>query len=423
MEGIFTNRNGLKDFVNNGLRKAGLSVTEVYMAVAFVTEADFVRDLVNRSVRVRMVVRLGFPTSPKVLRTLYGLPGVEIRFFTGDSFHPKLFIFGNKEALLGSANLTRSALTVNQEIMVSVSSNDARFDELAALFSAYWEEAAVLSLPVIDAYETSFNKVSRSMTAVERLEEEIGEAVGHHVFSNIERGIPKKSKETVFLESYRKTYQESVSAFEAIRKVYEELGLRKADSEAIPLRLEIDSFFSFVRDVHATHESWQETPIGWTDERKALLIRHIKEWLETKREHFEHQIVHVNYPSICRTFASPEAIASASMEDIVDTLVVLHSFHDRLRFFSGGLDALKLGFAQSNEIGKVRGSLSYLLFGGGEVVKRMADLIFDPEYKLNEFGTANVQELVGWINEQDLPVVNGRTTKVLRYYGFKVRQL
>jgi hypothetical protein len=53
----------------------------------------------------------------------------------------------------------------------------------------------------------------------------------------------------------------------------------------------------------------------------------------------------------------------------------------------------------------------------------MANSIFDSKYKLNEFGQANVQELVGWCNREDLPIINGRTTKVLRYFGSKVRQL
>jgi hypothetical protein len=53
----------------------------------------------------------------------------------------------------------------------------------------------------------------------------------------------------------------------------------------------------------------------------------------------------------------------------------------------------------------------------------VAALIFNPAYKLNEFGRPNVQELIGWINREELPVVNGRTTKVLRYFGFDVQQL
>jgi hypothetical protein len=53
----------------------------------------------------------------------------------------------------------------------------------------------------------------------------------------------------------------------------------------------------------------------------------------------------------------------------------------------------------------------------------MADLIYDPHYKLEVFGESAVQELVGWIGPNELPILNARTTKVLRYYGFDIRQI
>ena len=70
----------------------------------------------------------------------------------------------------------------------------------------------------------------------------------------------------------------------------------------------------------------------------------------------------------------------------------------------------------------IRESLSYLVFGDGDAIERMANLIFHPDYKLEQFGQANVQELVGWCSEE-YPVINGRTTKILRFFGFDVRQL
>jgi hypothetical protein len=35
-------------------------------------------------------------------------------------------------------------------------------------------------------------------------------------------------------------------------------------------------------------------------------------------------------------------------------------------------------------------------------------------------GQADVQELIGWCNREELPVLNGRTTKVLRFLKSKV---
>lgn len=53
----------------------------------------------------------------------------------------------------------------------------------------------------------------------------------------------------------------------------------------------------------------------------------------------------------------------------------------------------------------------------------MGNCIFNPEYKLNEFGRSAVQELLGWVNKEGIPICNGRTVKALRYLGFNVEIL
>lgn len=422
MEGLFTNRTSLRDYVKNGILSSS-DVSDVYIAVAFFTEANVVEEIAGNGSHIRLVVRLGFPTNPLALRKLISHKNIEIRFFSDTSFHPKLYIFGDRIALVGSANLTRSALLSNQEVVVSVNSEDERFTELAALFAAYWDEASVLNEDTINNYEMIYNKSSAAFKIIEDDTNAVLAKIGRVVFSNIKRGIKKKSKENIFIESYSRAYQESVTAFNQIQDVYVSTGKRKVDEKIVPLRLEIDSFFSFVRDVHATHEKWRETFIGWDGERQSFLKQLIDEWLNTEWKHFEEDIANINYPLIKRVFASPESINTASMDEIVQALVVLHSFHDRLRFYDGGLETLKKSFASQNDLEKVKSSFTHLLFGKGDSVKRMSDLIYDSSFKLNAFGQSNVQELVGWINNENLPVINGRTTKVLRYFGFDVRQL
>lgn len=124
-----------------------------------------------------------------------------------------------------------------------------------------------------------------------------------------------------------------------------------------------------------------------------------------------------------RVFASRDSIEKASDDDLFEALCALHSFHDRLRFFDGGMATWKRVFLAANSSKHVRSSLGYLVFGEGDVVERMANMIFNEDYKLAEFGQANVQELIGWRNKEELPVINGRTTKVLRFLGGKVRQV
>ncbi len=426
MNGLYTNRNTHRDFIGNAFHQVGHG-QNVFIAVAFFTKTDVVEMLLEKGCLVRMIVRLGYPTNPGALSKILAKEGIEIRFFTGQSFHPKLYIFGDQEALVGSANLTDRALISNQEVMVSISGRDEsgrdeRFNELATLFSEYWEEASVLTEEVLGRYKKLYLSHSKIGQEIASLEQTVTQDIGNVVFHNIGREKRKVSKENIFLEDYRKTYQTSVTAFNKIRGLYESLQKRKVDENLIPLRLEIDSFLSFVRDRHAPGDSWLQTPLDWGDQQKSLVERYLDEWFAERWPHFEDTIVKVNYPKLMRVFSSRETVIDSSDDELFDALTTVHSFRDRLRFFPGGLPTLRATFFETNDGKLIRESLSYLVFGDGDVIERMANLIFHPDYKLEQFGQANVQELVGWCSEE-CPVINGRTTKILRFFGFDVRQL
>lgn len=271
MQGLWTNRGSLGDFVRNGLSSFyQTDVSEVYIAVAFFTEKEVVEEFLNSKCHVRMVVRLGFPTNPKALRQLIEKPDIEIRYYSASSFHPKLYIFGDKVAFVGSANLTQKALRANQEIVVSITAEDPRFAELKSLFSDYWNESKVLTPESIAVYDEIYEKHRSARDDIYRIDEELQSKIGKNEFPNIQRGGKKKSKENIFLDEYRKTYQEFVVAFGKIKNVYESTGRRKNNFFDIPLRLEIDSFLSFVREQYATRESWKDQSVGWSDDKKEL---------------------------------------------------------------------------------------------------------------------------------------------------------
>lgn len=420
---LLTNRNSRGDFIRTSLINAAEEGEAAYIASAFFTDHEVLRQIGRRSQQVRLIVRLGFPTSPRALEDALNDPHVDVRYFTSESFHPKLYIFGDRCAYVGSANLTGQAMISNQEILVSLDAEDPRFTELSGLFADYWSEARVLTPEILKDYKTVYAKHKEADAEVAKLDAAVEAAVGPVVFGNIDRGRKKETKENIFIEGFRKTYQEAVSAFNAIREQYAAYGKRKLSEEVVPLRLEIDSFFSFVRDHIAVGETWREVPLGWTPERKESLRLALGRWHTLTWDHLESTIAHTNYPRLMRVFRSTETIEQASDDELFEALLTLHSFHDSLRFHNGGLLGLKKAFLESNDPAQLRRSLAYLVHGHGDLVGRMADLIYSSSYKLNVFGRANVQELVGWHNNLELPVVNGRTTKILRFFGFDVRQL
>ena len=423
MEDLWTNRNSLGDFVINGMTQNYEDCSNVLIAAAFFTEDDVVKQFAEHCL-VRMVVRLGYPTNPQALKAIVNHKNIELRYYTDNSFHPKLYIFGSNVAFVGSANLTRSALTSNQEVVVSINSDDPRFNELVSLFSDYWTCAQVLTPGIIDAYQKIYSRSTRERRVISEIDKETQQRIGKVVFGNIERENQVRAKERIYLEDYQKVYQECVTAFNRIRDVYISVGKRRNNSSDIPMRLEIDAFISFVRETYAIGDSWKHQAIGWTEGKKLLVKEHISEWLVADNHitrYFDEGLSQ-SYSIIGRTLGSKNSIDSATYDDILEALAVLHSFYERKRFFLGGFDTLVRTFKKENEIDDTKLSLEYLLFGEDPIIERMANLIYDNEYKLRNFGQSNVQELIGYLNDQDLPVVNGRTTKVFRFYGFDVGQ-
>lgn len=423
MKGVFANRNGQDDFIGSEISRRASDQKDVYIATAFFTEADLVEKLLNNGSQVLMVVRLGFPTSPAALEKIRQHQNLQLRVYTGHSFHPKLYIFGNETALVGSANLTRAALLSNQEVVVSIDASDHRFAELTTIFEGYWDEAEVLTDAQLNVYKEIFKQIDKIDNQVEMLGKKVLDLLGDTAPSNITRDKKKASQKTLFLSSFRKTYQESVAAFNIVRKTYEATGYRKASEEKIPLRLEIDSFISFVREKFASNELWRSGPIRSAQEQEKEISKYIEMWREVRWPFFENDIVEVSYPRFRRVFDSRESIMASNDSNLFDALTTLHSFGDRYRFFEGGMPTWKAQFPTFNDSQRTRETLAYLVHGKGELVERMANAIYHRDYKLVEFGQANVQELIGWKNREELPIINSRTTKVLRFFGSDVRQL
>lgn len=332
------------------------------------------------------------------------------------------YLFGDEKALVGSANLTRAAITTNQEIVVGLDDSDERLSELAAIFQDYWETADVPTGEMLAKYRMLYRKYGQHSNAAELLAEEVAELLGKTAPNNIARGQPKPKSDSLFRSSFRKSYQECVSAFNIVRDAYAASGYRKVSEQEVPIRLEVDSFMSFIRQEHATGESWQKSPYRTVEEQRTILRPLIDEWSSVRWPYFENTIVGETYPRLQRVFKSKETVLAASDDELFDALATLHSFGDRLRFYRGGKETWKDAFISSNDPTRAREALAHLVFGRGDVVDRMADAI-NGDGKIKAFGKANVQELIGWCNKEELPILNSRRTKVLRYLGSRVRQV
>lgn len=364
---------------------------------------------------------MGYPTKPEALKDIVGREKIQVRFVNDRSFHPKLYIFGGTCAIVGSSNLTEAALMTNQEVNVVIDSGDHRYEDLVSIFVDWWDQSKVLDDDTLKIYSKIYDMHRNRNDNENIIEDELRKKQGRVSIQNIKRGIKDPSKSEIYLDQYRSDYQGFLDAYKTVERVYINTGDRKYDESQLPLRLEIDSYFSFIREKKAKKDSYLKEPLLHGQELENKILSNTNEWFKSTWEWLDNEIVPNRYPTIQRVLGSPESIKQATMDEIVEALSSCHSFFDRRRFYLGGHDTHVKEFKDNNELDHVRNTISYLLYSDGDFIRRLGRCIFDPAYKLYSFGQSNVQELLGWVNDQNIPICNNRTLRSLRWLGFDVK--
>lgn len=420
MEKIYANSSLRGDFFFNVFNNG--KPTRVFIAVAFFTYAEPIISLANRGSRIKLLVRLGYPTSPHALRKVVGQEGIDVKYVNDSAFHPKLYIFDGQYAVVGSSNMTNSALTTNQEINVAIDAENPRFSELAEIFDDYWREAKVLSNSVLDIYEEICAKYKRQTGPKGPIESELESKLGKNGITNIQGRISKAKGKEIKLENYRATYQNFLNAYRTVERLYTAYGKRKYRLDQLPLRIEIDAWLSWISEIKAKNKSVMDEPLMVGPHLERRISAMIAEWFESASNWVDTEVVPGSFTILMQTFGTPEAIVTASYTEIVEGLKRVHSFGGRYRFFKGGQAGHVRAFMSKNEEDAVKRTLTYLLHGNADFVERMWKCISNDadNYKMQEFGPSAVQELLGWVNSDDIPICNERTNRALRYLGFDI---
>lgn len=409
---LYNNSTGKKS-IKNALIKYTSLVEEVFIASAYFSDHTEILSIAgNGKKKILLVVLLSEGTSPYALRQVLKHTNIQIRYFT-NKFHPKIYIFGDQVALVGSANCTKNGLASNAEVSVTIERDHEDFQELLSTFNDYWSEAKVLTAQDIDEFE---HALSRRPKNDYNLDEEIQKKLGRQeplsgIYEN-----KKKTKENLFVDNYRRRYQTFKSAFDIVRKNYEEDGKRRTTQEQLPLRVEIDQFFNYIRDRHAIKETYNDQPIRNGSDLDRFIKKMVSLWISDDFPYMYNTVI-PNYTLITETFKDVDRIKAASMSDLFEGLYVCHAFEFQMRP-QGGKEAFKKNFLSINEEQKTKNTLLYLLYDDSEdYVNRLANCIYHPDYKLELMKESCFQELLGWVNGQEIPICNKRTLKALRYLG------
>ena len=120
----------------------------------------------------RSVIGIHFhQTDPDVLDAFIGNQNVKFHWQPSGVFHPKVYLFWTDrhwEMVLGSANLTRGALSINQELMIHISSADCNVNNSIRIdvqenIDNWWENGHIMTREKSETYRKfwRFNKPRR----------------------------------------------------------------------------------------------------------------------------------------------------------------------------------------------------------------------------------------------------------------------
>ena len=405
----------------------GVENSKLKFAVPFFTAHKKLLEMLENGCQIKLIVRLGYPTSPQSLAALFNKKYqhlIQIRFFTSHHFHSKLYLFDEDKALVGSANLTDSALFSNQEIILELDQNNAaEVFELSELFDAYWEQAAPLDEKQLSIYE----KIYYALPALEMSKdvESIEKALGKVEFNNIKRDEIKRDKKQKLNEEFAKKYQLTVGVFNQMLNLYT-FSYKPLYLDKLPARLEFDEFFHFVRSHYATGDSWKhrnQNHAFYEPELKMILDEWRQNVVQTENAHGEHLYLraHEVYPKFQAFLGSPDIIQAVEIKQLLQFLVLgVNSMGARIRYYKN-VESFVAKLLIDNDEEHIKSGLIYLLYGQDEVKYRMVELI-EGNRRIIGFGRSAITEILGWLNQDELPIINEKITKVMSYFGYDVEQ-
>ena len=109
---------------------------------------------------------------PDVLDQFIGSDRVKFILQPQGVFHPKVYLFWSRDAwelIVGSPNLTASALTKNAEVSLLITSDDGQPDlrqEIVDIIEGYWDDAETVSEEEADNYRKLWTHKARNLKKI-----------------------------------------------------------------------------------------------------------------------------------------------------------------------------------------------------------------------------------------------------------------
>jgi hypothetical protein len=361
--------------------------------------------------------------------------------------HAKVIWWVGQGAYIGSANLTDRAWFKNYEAGVYLTDAELEHAGLILELENFFEGLALKSYELTqEEYERQVRQSREREAFLKKLRALENDYEDAHWKLN-DRTSPISFDD-------RQSDAKRIAAFEeewskALQKI-RDVGDRVALDENRPswISSEIPNGVQGDQFLHAYYYK-QVRPISERDaferhhqknknDPESALQAAFKWWKETSPDQFEQEanMMERYAPRLKELFAKGK-ILTLSEEEWVEGLSMVHAFGDHAGKISN--DVLGLGkdpgwlvktetlarmiWSQSSVSGNftAREVFNHVLWGPGEVAKRIWTASHEKEYKLRHIGPNIYGELIGWARPNAYPPRNSRTSKALRALGFDVQ--
>ncbi|MCB1153603.1 phospholipase D family protein, partial [bacterium] len=387
---------------------ADCSKTQVLIAVAFFTDLNRLKRLVDDGYEVKLVFRLSYPTNPDTLERLLATPGIQARFVTSEEFHVKFYIFRNQFAVIGSANLTDTAFNSNQELCVALTCEEDGYDETEELFAEYWRQATVLNESHVKSWRQAWQSTQTIKTRANEMKALFEQKQGETKILNLTGQIDKTGNIELKVKEYERKFQAFLDSFRQLRAQYTDWDERVYVKNELPLRLEIDSFLDWIRKVKLADSHDLKSAEVFTGDRLARVSEFLGEWFSESPVARRDEVLLENYQKFKNVFGDSRAIRGVDTDELIGALACLHSVSSQIYLY-GGADGFKEKFLKRNNFEDARDNIAYLLHGQGPFAERIVDCLNNKKRQVNELGQSRLQELFGWVNSDDIPIRNERS--------------
>lgn len=165
---LIINRPEEKEFLLNVLQEEIDTCENFFFSVAFITQdglnalKSHLSDLADRGISGRLLTStyLGF-NHPDMFASLLAIPNLEVRISAKTGFHSKGYLFSQKEYhsfIIGSSNLTMSALKLNYEWNIRLTSYEQGevIHQIQHHLSSEWKHAEALNQEWVNEYRRTY---------------------------------------------------------------------------------------------------------------------------------------------------------------------------------------------------------------------------------------------------------------------------